>query len=379
MKHFYLLFLLITLILISSCQPVSRQSAIEVIEVDAESSDEMKLSAFFTDFKVVRLETSDDVLIGEIGRIKQANNKIYVSDGNALYVFDQTGKCLSFINKRGQGPGEYSGVQDFTVDGENIVIWSNAARKILVYRESGEFVSEYRLKHWAHVMSPSVAHNYILYSGNQIGDGDNYKLHVINKEGETDVKFMPINEIKSKYLMILQEYNFAKYKDNLRFFEAYNDTIYTITEDKIEPTFFVDFKGKNIPQSFFDRGYENVMKFIQSFMQQDYAFGVFYFTENEQTKMFCSYYQNKGKLTFFDVQSKTSQTFSSIQDDVFFNSLKLQIAEFHYFANENIIFPVDAATIVERRENYQVSEKYKNIIDTVKDEDNHVLFIFNLK
>jgi hypothetical protein len=379
MKNYYLPFLLATIILISSCQTSTRQSEIEVIEVDVESTAEMKLSEFFTDFQMVRLETSDDVLIGEIRRIKQANGKIYVSDGHGLYIFDQSGKCLSSINKKGQGPGEYSGLQDFAVDGENIVIWSNAARKLLVYRESGEFVSEYKLTHWALVMSPPIDHNYLLYSGNQIGDGNNYKLHVINNEGETDIKFLQIDAVKSKYLHIIQEYNFTKYKDKLRFFEAYNDTIYTITKDKIEPAFYVDFKGKNIPQSFFDRGFENLMKFMQSFSQQDYAVGVSFFAENEQAKMFCSYYQNKGKLTVFDAQKKTSQTFSSIQDDVFFNSLKLNVDEFRYFAGENIVFPVDAATFVDWRENHQVSEKYKDIIETVKDDDNPVLFIFKLK
>ncbi|MDR3245841.1 MAG: hypothetical protein LBT50_05350 [Prevotellaceae bacterium] len=123
------------------------------------------------------------------------------------------------------------------------------------------------------------------------------------------------------------------------FFESFNDTVYTIKNDK---------------RLFFDKGYENIVDFFQSLAQTDYAFGAYQqYAENERTKMVRII--NGTKLTFFDAQKKTSQTFSTIQDDIFFNSLKIPVNNFSYFAGESIVFPVDAATIVDWRENHQVS------------------------
>lgn len=376
MKKYYLFFLCLALI-INSCKQPKVQYQLTGIEVDALSNGEMKLSEFFTDFQIVRLETNEDVLIGNISQITYANNKIYITDGIALYIFNKTGDFLSSIDKRGQGPGEFVGVSKFTVDGENIVIMSRTLRKWLIFRESGEFVAEYKLSYFPEEIFSLGNHNYILYSGNNMENKN--KLHIVSDD-KVEIEFMLVNNKKAKYLHYITPYSFFKNKDAVRFFEPYNDTIYTIANGKIEPAFYIDFKGKNIPPSFFNIEHENIMKFAQSVEQHDYASGVFQFAENENTKMFSSYYKwSNGKLTFYDAQKKTSQTFSSIHDNVFFNSMKISVNDFRYFAGENIIFPVNAVTISDWREKYQVAEQYKDIIGSVNEDDNPVLFIFHLK
>jgi outer membrane protein assembly factor BamB len=101
----------------------------------------MKLSEFFTDFQVVRLEISDDVLIDDLvfGKIEQANGKIYVSDGNALYIFDQSGKILS----------------------EHKLIYG------------GQSIS-------------LTGDKYVLYLGHSIRDKTSNKIHIINTDGQTE-------------------------------------------------------------------------------------------------------------------------------------------------------------------------------------------------
>jgi hypothetical protein len=354
--------------------------SISIIEVDVTSNDEMQLSNFFQDVKIVKLETKDNVLLGEINYIVQANNKIYITDvyASTLYIFDKTGKFLSSINKKGQGPGEYIGVTQFVVDRENIVVMSRSLRKLMIYSESGEFLSEHKVNCSALDISLLDNHYYVLYCGNDKAGSEN-KLHLIDTDN-TEKQFIPVDAVRSKYLHYISPYNFFKGTNAVRFFEPYNDTVYTITKDKVEPAFYIDFKGKNIPSSFYGAGHENIMTFAQSLMQHEYAAGVFRFAESEQTKMFFTYYQwNKAKLTLYDMQNKISRTFSSIYDDVVFKSLVIPVNDFKYFASENIIFPVNASNIVEWRNNYQIDEKYKDVINAVNEDDNQVLFIFNLK
>jgi hypothetical protein len=380
--HYCLFFAYLILVSISGCKhsAVRVEHPFTVMEVDVTSNDEMRLSEVFKDFRVVRLETNDSVLLADIYYIAQANNRLYVTDRYAviLYVFDETGKFLSSIDRKGQGPGEYTGITQFTVDGENIVVMSRNQRKLIIYNESGEFISEHKVNCSALSISLLDDRDYALYCGNdRAGSGD--KIHIASP-GKTEKQFVPIDESRSQYLHYISPYNFFRGKDAVRFFEPYNDTVYTVTNDKIEPAFYIDFKGKNIPPSFFDMKHENIFTFSQSVMQHEYAAGVFRFAENEQTKMFITYYQwNKARLTLFDMPNKTSRTFSSVHDDVFFNSHIIPLNDFQYFAGENIIFPVSAATVAEWRENHKPGEKYKDIINAVDPDDNPALLIFNLK
>jgi hypothetical protein len=368
---------------ISSCTTSDKECPIDVIEVDIESNAEMNLSDYFENFRMVRLFTSDEVLIGQIKKVVLANNKIYVSDGSNLFIFDETGAFVSSINKRGQGPGEYAGIMDFSIDGENIIILSRPTRKLLVYNPSGEFISEYKFEYWAIALSPTFENNYILYCGNEIGDKNKHKLRFINRieqnGNQKEIPLLPIDKNRAKYLMLIAPSVFFKSGNMLRFFEAYNDTIYTIKNNCIEPSLYIDYKGKNIPPSFFKKEYENIMEFVQSLNTYDYANGVSQFAENEYFKVFCSVYDGKIKLTVFDSQTKTSQTFATIRDSVFFNSLQIPATKFLYFASESIVFPVDAATIVEWKNNCSLNDKYKDLVNAVHEEDNYVLFIFDIK
>jgi hypothetical protein len=352
-----------------------------VIEVDVTASDEMKFSDYFENFRTVKLETSDSILLGEINSIVLSNDKIYLTDiyANTLYIFDKTGKFLSSINKQGQGPGEYVYITQFVVDGENIVTKCGSLRKIIIYTEAGEFISEQSINCSPMDISLLGNHNYVLYSGNDRAGSAN-KLRVVNF-AKADKQFIPIDAVKSKYLHYRAPYNFfKKSKDTVRFFEPYNDTVYSVTKDMIEPAFYIDFKGKNIPQSFFKTEHENIFTFSQSVMQHEYAAGVFRFAENEWSKMFISYYQwNKARLTLFDMRNNTSKTFSSVCDDIFFDSHSISLNDFQYFAGENIVFPVTGATVAEWKKKYRINEKYKDIINTVNEDDNQVLFIFDLK
>ena len=103
------------------CLPKEQRFAsVPGIEVDVASDTELKLSEYFENFRMLKLPT--DTLMGEIKSIKCENNKIYISDGLTLFIFSEEGELISCFEKRGEAPDEYSGISDFVIDGEDIII-----------------------------------------------------------------------------------------------------------------------------------------------------------------------------------------------------------------------------------------------------------------
>jgi len=352
--------------------------------VDVTSNAELNLSDFFENFQVLRLES--DAVMGRINRIRYKNDRIYISDGRTLFIFSDSGEFLFHFSKVGQGPGEYSNISDFVVSYDTIIILNRALQRILKYNHMGEFLSEHKLGYFAQNISPTINQYRFLYSGN-IYDGLNntHRLRRI-RDGEPDSLLFPVDRHRANYLHIgigqIDRFFLCQDLNNLYFFETFNDTIYKSVDGKeMKPFFLIDYKGRNVPASFFEGDFANIVEFFREFHRRSsYAYGVLHFVANNHFLIFGSYFQQNRKLTIFDRKDKISRTFSIIRDDIYFNGLVTSIADFAYHADNGYIFlPLDADKIVELRGKYSVSEQFKEIIDAVKWEDNPGLLIFSLK
>ena len=363
--------------LLCSCQPTERDHSIATIEVDVISNAELKLSEYFENFRMLKL--SSDSVMGIIHRIRYANNRIYISDRTYMFIFSDTGELLSCFTKRGRGPGEYSGITDFIVDGETIVVLDRSFRKLQTYSHSGEYISTHDLECWAQAVSPMVDHTCFLYYGTQYCENERYKLRRV-KSGQEDSLYLAIDKHQANYLKIFSNHNFYQHQESIYFFETYNDTVYeSIRGGSMNPFFCVDFQGKNIPASFFERDYTDILHFSQEFDKQLYAYGVVDFVVNDRFLMFGSYYQKNKKLTVFDRKDQISNTFATVKDDVYFNGLNFPLSKFSYHADNQIIVPINAFEAVEWRNSYPLSKQFEEIVNMTDEEDNPLLLIFDFR
>jgi len=350
------------------------------IKVDVTSNAEFRLSDFFENFRMISLEC--DVVMGQINRIRYANNRIYVSDRNTMFIFSDSGEFLSHFSKVGRGPGEYIRLQDFAINNDTIIILDWDGRKLLQYNYLGKFFSEHRLGYFARAISPIINQYFFLYAGNEYdGVNNTHRLRRL-RNGQPGSLCLPIDRNKANYLHIQWQHHFFLHQDTVYFFEAFNDTIYkSVGGNKMKPAFFVDYKGKNVPASFFERNFADARDFFQEFHRRSsYAYGVSNFVINDHLLMFGSFYRGNRKLTLFNRKNENSHTFSTIRDDVFFNGLTIPIAEFSYFADNGYIFlPLDADMVVEWRGVYPLGKYFKEVVNAVRRDDNPVLLIFNLK
>lgn len=127
------------LMIFESCNSSSGQQGnvlLPDVTLSNDKSVKTKLSEIFDDFKVVQLSTSDSTLIStrEI-KIFKRNGIFYIQSANDIYQFDKNGVYLSALKRNGNGPGEYTGINDFDIvkrDGKT-EIWVASMKNILRY------------------------------------------------------------------------------------------------------------------------------------------------------------------------------------------------------------------------------------------------------
>lgn len=101
-------------------------------------------SEMLDDLKLVRLENTDEALVGG-GATWVTEKRIITYDGKSIKQFDHTGKYLGEIARKGQGPGEYSlAPYHITADEEagRIYMAQYSADRIMTYGLDGKYIGD---------------------------------------------------------------------------------------------------------------------------------------------------------------------------------------------------------------------------------------------
>ncbi len=99
----------------------------------------------------IPLETSEQCLIGTVGKIVALNDKYYIIDSqyaNGVLVFNKEGKYIKSIGKKGRGKGEFLRLNSFCIDekGGEMLILDSYARKVLFYNlTNGVYLEDIKL------------------------------------------------------------------------------------------------------------------------------------------------------------------------------------------------------------------------------------------
>lgn len=89
-----------------SCRQTPVSEA-EIVDVSKAVPGQVLISSFTSGVETVRLETSEDCMIGGIGIVRLTEDRIYVMDimYRGIYIFDRKdGNHLASFKKQGRGP-----------------------------------------------------------------------------------------------------------------------------------------------------------------------------------------------------------------------------------------------------------------------------------
>jgi hypothetical protein len=142
------IFYILLIIFFAGCKGKENNAKTEVINIiiDTDNSEKVDISEYVDSVKYIKLQTTDDNLIGYIKRVFFLEDRILVTDGQIpqILIFDNEGNFLNKIKKTGQGPGEFIGIVASLFDcvSKSIIIYNRKLRKMLFFTLDGEFIKE---------------------------------------------------------------------------------------------------------------------------------------------------------------------------------------------------------------------------------------------
>lgn len=142
--------LLATLLgLLIACSDNKQEGAVLLNNTVTPTDMHPEWSTLFTDkYTITPLETTSEVLVGQIDKIKKFKGHYYISSsgGQSILHFNEEGKFIAGLNKLGQGPEEYHRIEDFDVyeiEGQ-MEVWISDNQSLKVY-DAFDFSFKYKI------------------------------------------------------------------------------------------------------------------------------------------------------------------------------------------------------------------------------------------
>lgn len=149
MRTVFFTYSIFFLLFVVGCKKDENNAAKYQIEVNERNETEKSLNDFIQDVQYIKLETTEESLLGYVTKLTITDDRIYVLDqfvSKALFVFDKAGRFIYKIDRKGNGPGEYAIITDFCLDEKekNIRLLANG-RKVINFDYDGKFINEQTL------------------------------------------------------------------------------------------------------------------------------------------------------------------------------------------------------------------------------------------
>ena len=398
MKTKYYLFILIALCLFSCGGKNHQSNKLETISINGNIRQTLNFSSFVDIIEFIPLETNNENLIGEVDRIIYRNGKYYLRtthgmQNGKLSVFDKTGKYLWGLNKRGDGPGEYSDFEDFIIT-NNGDISILAYPKIINYDSTGTFLSENKLN--------LFLKEFMLFRNNDfIGPVfkaiDNKLLSIIKNKGDKREFLFKRTRLEAKKSTFMDNYrSITFFKSTIFFMYPYSDTIYSINyKDKIKPLYYINYGNKKIPVGILNiqddvLTWEKKIHKLEDYMLLS-AIGV---TENyiyigSINKSFQAFF------TLYLKKDKHILTAHKLVDDMFLKGNEIMITAKnmpHEIDGNDILWPLDPEYLINGYKHYmsylseagreEFRKKHPGLVKictTLKEDDNPVILRIKVK
>lgn len=350
------------------------------------AADYVNLSDVVSQSECIPLETSDSVIVDDIVRIVSKENEIYVADRLSIYKYDSTGKFQSKFDKHGIAPDEYIHISDFFI-GKNGELWilSRSGQCLYNYAWDGTLSEVIQLDCWATRMCPVDEEHVLIYVGNEKDKNNDYQLGLLslNTKKIAD-RYLPIDDKRSRYLHVVGHNYFSPTNENgeIYFSQMFSDTIYQVGVDKLTPVYYVNLGNNNIPNSFFDNEYQNIMDFFQHLSPKGYAYGINWLWGNDKVFWLSYYYQGECYLSILSANGSTRSAYE-LRDDLslFGYPIKFEgLGVFPQSCNELIlaVSPVDIIEYGKANLDLQEQKLLQQQIHYVGDDQNMVLLRLKL-
>lgn len=202
-------------------------------------------------------ETNESLLSNANNYVQYDGNIVFSGSEGNVYAFTGTGELIRRINRKGDGPEEYSGVQDLWMQGDSIGIYTRG-KYIKWYDLEGNFLDAVNVDVAAGHMIP-YGNGYAMDAGYAVLDDSlRFNFAYVDKEFNTKDTFVPAGELPNMRVFTSNS-TLQTYQEKVLFHRMMSDTIYAYDE-----TYFTPFMH-------FDLGDDWAFKDIEKFSDQVFS------------------------------------------------------------------------------------------------------------
>jgi len=184
------------------------------------------------EFHIVELELSSECVLSYPQKIDYKDSLILILDDNRLLVFNEKGKFLRRIGKRGHGKGEYINLSSYYIDDDkNIVIIEGYKNSLITYTTNGIFLKEDKLKNeknaYIHYAS-NIGHDSVFINSKIMPCDDNAVYSFLNSReayGNTFVKTHMRSNGGGEYI---GKHSFSHYNGIIRYVMPFDNILFSV-------------------------------------------------------------------------------------------------------------------------------------------------------
>jgi hypothetical protein len=409
-----LLISLLALSLLACNNQKSGEDSIMVFDIDhARDQITFNIGELFSSGQIVRLETKPEALIGRITELEVSDNYIVIyNQGGRILLFDRQGTFIRHIGQIGKGPFEYSHVNGLAFSSNEDLILADRAflDDFIGYSIEGEGLFTVKRANKGSHMFELLESDAILSIGYPSvpwkGLTDSINLYHIGTDGSMLYSESPVKklrEIRVGGIAIPQ--HMYPYKGNFKVHFG-QDTLFTYNPENqrleadavftCESAGF-DYQDLNANEtSSMREGNEHLgHAFVEVYAEtKDY-----YLLHGVEIKSYSVTFEGETQTGIapaskgFYIADKKSGSINSVQlVDPYcgidlqknayampFNQLKFSDNRSAYFVYDAIDFKKDVHALIGACVDPEVQEKLKKLDQELSEEDNCILFIYELK
>lgn len=268
MIKFHILYILLLLVFYSCTEDIPK-SNLTTIKLNPNKENLIYLSNIIDSLYIIPLEISEQSLLRDIGKLEYDDGLYFIENtqDNLVYIFNDKGLFICQPAKKGHGPGEIQYPQCFTLDKikKEMYLTNNNAFNRYDYR--GRYLGSrpYSLAFSDFCIEKSG--NIFFYTNktnnSHIGDGFlTGNITMLSPEGGKKTWFKSQAALRTKPNESIMSFSTSlpfslQSNGTITCHYVFSDTIYSITKNRIDPVYFVDF-GSQKPKIDLDQisGYD---------------------------------------------------------------------------------------------------------------------------
>jgi len=202
----------------------------------------------------IKLETKDECLLwGGVKKYLFTDNFIFISNRDHILKFSRDGKFINKIGTPGRGPGEIDLIVNMSIlpDKNLVIVQTNVGRKLLYFTFDGDFVKTVVFTSYVPYVKVLRDGKYLTHDNGSSGK-NKYTFGLVNENMDTLSVVKNYNHwIYTQKIMIGIGYpQFEPYYESggRNYFKTmYNDTIFTVSSDKIIPSYYINLGKYRLP------------------------------------------------------------------------------------------------------------------------------------